>query len=138
MKTKAPINVPILAIVLSLLSLSVSAAEGKAGSVSVAIQATARVVPSQGLAVAPIEMEMPKNRDKGVWWLWISDSEDIQIQIKADGQLVNGQMSVDESDLNELLILERHRYKGLIRHRLQIDSLPSGGTCTVTIVNSAN
>ena len=138
MKTRTLINTVIAAAIFLPGWNSVRAVE-RQGSVSASIQATARVVPSLGLAVSPIEISTPELEDDHDWWLWISDNEDLQVQVQTDGLRGTAPVLIDASDLSDLSILERHRHNGLKRHRLQIGSPAEGVTTfTVTIVNPAN
>ncbi len=139
MKTKTLINVPILAISLMLSWLSISVARNTTGSVSASIQATARVVSSLGVAAIPAELPSTELCAGDDWWLWMSDGDNLQIQVEADGRILGSQVLNDESAPADVSVLERHRRNGLIRHRLRIDFLPAGtDTCTVTIVNPTN
>ncbi len=138
MNIKLSINIVCLATAFLLLSFSDSAAK-RAGSASASIQATARVVPSQGIAVSPVEVALPDEGSENDWWLWIPDNEDLQISIEADGRPVESQLLTDDRGLTGRSALERHRHNGLIPHRLSFDSLPEGtATCTVTLTNPSN
>ncbi len=91
------------------------------------------------MTVAPVDLLSPGASESDDWRLWISDRDNLQIQVEADGQALGSRVLDDEFDQSEVPALERHRHNGLTRHRLEIDSLPAGvASCTVTIVNPTN
>jgi hypothetical protein len=137
MKQITFVNTLILAFLVWLPSASTPAA-GKA-SVSATIQATARVVPSQGIAVSLDEKPSSENHTSPDLNLWLTESEDLQVQVEADGRPIAFRLTRDEVDISEMSVLDRHRCQGLSQQRLQLEpSVSSADSCTITIVNPTN
>ena len=137
MKRTTPVNLLIF-VTLVWLPL-VSAYSGSGGSASAVIQATARVVPSLGVSNATDKRPMVENSEGVDLSLWMTESDNLQVQVEADGRRLNFRMMADESTLASPTVLDRHRYRAQVRQLLQIDTLPlDAHACTITIVDPAN
>ena len=107
--------------------------------VSATIQATARVVPSQGISSASVEVPTPCDHGTTDLCLWLTESNALQVQVEADGQPVDFRLTSDNVDGRELSVLDRHRRPGQVQRRLQLDPIAGGAdSCTITLVNPTN
>ena len=139
MKIRTSKNLSVLAALLMLSSLAGYASDRPAASVSASIQATARVVASQGIAASRSDVSFSTASDHHDRWLWITEDENLQVQVMADGLEVESCLVESENEQAGLTALARHRYHGLVRRQLQVDSLPMDiSCCTITVVNTAN
>jgi len=117
------------------LPLTVPHASNNASAAAV-IQATARVVPSLGLSAAPDKSPNARNIEAVDLSLWMTESDNLQLQVEADGRPLNFRLTAEESAVSARPVLARHRRRGQIRQVLQIDPLPDNvDTCTITIVD---